>query len=63
MAAQLRACRRMPLSMDAELQELAAEFDLLGDWEERYRYIIELGRTLAPLTDAWGRRPFEISRR
>jgi cysteine desulfuration protein SufE len=42
----------MPLSIDAELQELAAEFDLLGDWEERYRYIIELGRTLAPLTDA-----------
>jgi len=41
----------MPTSIDAELQDLAAEFDLLGDWEERYRYIIELGRTLAPLSD------------
>ena len=35
-----------------DLQDLAAEFDLLGDWEERYRYVIELGRELAPLTEA-----------
>lgn len=33
------------------LCELADEFDLLGDWEERYRYVIELGKGLAPLTD------------
>ncbi|MFO1013633.1 MAG: SufE family protein [Caulobacteraceae bacterium] len=33
------------------LNELADEFDLLGDWEERYRYVIELGKDLAPLTD------------
>jgi cysteine desulfuration protein SufE len=36
----------------AAFDELASEFDLLGDWEERYRYVIDLGRTLAPLTDA-----------
>jgi len=42
----------MPNTIDAELQDLIAEFDLLGDWEERYRYIIELGRTLTPLEDA-----------
>ena len=35
-----------------ELEDLAAEFDLLGDWEERYRYVIDLGRTLAPLSEA-----------
>src|ERR1700733_10706958 len=35
-----------------ELEELNAEFELLGDWEERYRYVIDLGRTLAPLTPA-----------
>jgi cysteine desulfuration protein SufE len=35
-----------------ELEEIAAEFDLLGDWEERYRYVIDLGRTLAPLGEA-----------
>ena len=34
------------------LAELRDEFDLLGDWEERYRYVIEMGRDLAPLTDA-----------
>ena len=39
-------------AIDAELQDLAAEFELLGDWEERYRYVIDLGRDLAPLTDA-----------
>ncbi len=39
-------------SIDAALEDLAAEFDLLGDWEERYRYVIELGRELAPLDDA-----------
>ena len=39
-------------AIDAELQELADEFDLIGDWEERYRHIIDLGRTLGPLTDA-----------
>jgi cysteine desulfuration protein SufE len=42
----------MPNAIDAELQDLVAEFDFLGDWEERYRYIIELGRTLTPLSDA-----------
>ena len=35
-----------------DLEDLSQEFDLLGDWEERYRYVIDLGRELAPLTDA-----------
>ena len=34
------------------LAELRDEFDLLGDWEERYRYVIEMGKDLAPLSDA-----------
>ncbi len=38
--------------MPDALDELAEELDLLDDWEERYRYIIELGRGLQPLTDA-----------
>jgi cysteine desulfuration protein SufE len=38
--------------IDADLAELNDEFDVLGDWEERYRYVIELGKALAPLTDA-----------
>lgn len=38
--------------IDQALAELKDEFELLGDWEERYRYVIELGRELAPLSDA-----------
>lgn len=34
------------------LQELVDTFDLLGDWEERYRYLIELGRKLPPMPEA-----------
>src|SRR5215831_16452827 len=33
------------------LDDLVAEFDLLGDWEERYRYVIELGKDLDSLAD------------
>ena len=39
-------------AIQAELSELSAEFDILGDWEERYRYVIDLGRDLSPLSDA-----------
>lgn len=39
-------------SIDSALEELAGTFDLLGDWEERYRHVIDLGRDLAPLGDA-----------
>lgn len=38
-------------SIDATLDELAEEFDLLGDWEGRIEYVIELGKGLAPLPD------------
>jgi cysteine desulfuration protein SufE len=37
-------------SLVQDLDDLAAEFEFLGDWEERYRYVIELGRELAPLS-------------
>src|ERR1700712_1159692 len=39
-------------AIDTELAELATEFEVLGDWEERYRYVIDLGKDLSPLTDA-----------
>jgi cysteine desulfuration protein SufE len=41
-----------PTAIAEELEELVAEFDLLGDWEERYRYVIDLGRALEPISDA-----------
>ena len=40
-----------PSSIDTELDALIEEFELLGDWEERYRHVIDLGRGLAPLTE------------
>ncbi|MCH1542821.1 MAG: SufE family protein [Alphaproteobacteria bacterium] len=33
------------------LETLLDDFDLFDDWEERYRYIIELGNGLKPLSD------------
>ena len=38
--------------IETELEELTAAFDLLGDWEERYRHVIDLGRELAPLAES-----------
>ncbi|MFC4249941.1 MAG: SufE family protein [Sinimarinibacterium flocculans] len=35
-----------------ETQELIETFEFLGDWEERYRYLIDLGRKLEPLPEA-----------
>jgi cysteine desulfuration protein SufE len=34
------------------IDELAENFELLGDWEERYRYLIDLGRKLPPMPEA-----------
>ena len=33
------------------IDDIIANFELLDDWEDRYRYLIELGRTLEPLAD------------
>ena len=40
------------VSIDDTLAELVEEFDLLGDWEGRIEYVIDLGKGLAPLDDA-----------
>jgi cysteine desulfuration protein SufE len=40
----------MPASMAQELEDLASEFEMMDDWEDRYRYVIDLGRELAPLS-------------
>ncbi len=39
--------------MDITLERIMQNFDILADWEERYRYIIELGRKLPPLEDEY----------
>jgi cysteine desulfuration protein SufE len=35
----------------ATLADIRSDFAVLDDWEDRYRYVIELGRTLAPLPE------------
>ena len=34
------------------IDEIRDNFALLDEWDDRYRYVIELGRTLKPLPDA-----------
>lgn len=34
------------------IDDLLADFDVLDDWEDRYRHVIELGRELAPLPES-----------
>src|SRR5690606_12193553 len=50
-AAAYLAPMSQPPSIDAVLAELAEEFDLLGDWEGRIGYVIDLGRELPPLPE------------
>ncbi|WP_297801579.1 SufE family protein [uncultured Brevundimonas sp.] len=38
-------------SIQSVLDELIEEFDLLGDWEGRIEYVIDLGKDLAPLPE------------
>ncbi len=33
------------------IEQIYDDFALIDDWEERYRYVIELGRTLEPLPE------------
>ncbi|GAW35670.1 cysteine desulfuration protein SufE [Roseovarius sp. A-2] len=36
----------------AAFEEIVDDFDFLEDWEDRYRYVIERGKAMAPLDDA-----------
>jgi cysteine desulfuration protein SufE len=34
------------------IDDIIENFELLDEWDDRYRYVIELGRTLPPLAEA-----------
>jgi cysteine desulfuration protein SufE len=36
----------------ADIGEILDNFSVLDEWDDRYRYVIELGRELAPLAEA-----------
>lgn len=40
------------MNIDTNTEALIADFQLLDDWEDRYRYVIELGRALPPFPEA-----------
>lgn len=42
----------MSAIIQTSLDTIKSDFDLLDDWEERYRYIIDLGRSLEPMSQA-----------
>src|SRR6266403_1917787 len=44
-------CRRRMRAI-MTIDEIRDNFALLEDWDDRYRYVIELGRTLAAMPDA-----------
>jgi cysteine desulfuration protein SufE len=41
----------MSMAEMTTIDQIIADFELLDDWEDRYRYVIELGRKLPPLPD------------
>ena len=52
MAAKSYNARQSPRAESgplASIETIRADFAFLDDWEDRYRYVIELGRTLEPL--------------
>lgn len=38
--------------MATTVEDIVENFDLLDEWDDRYRYLIELGRELEPLPEA-----------
>jgi cysteine desulfuration protein SufE len=36
-----------------EFEEIAETFEFLDDWEDRYRHVIELGKAMEPLDEAF----------
>jgi cysteine desulfuration protein SufE len=35
-----------------DVADILDSFDLLGDWEQRYEYLVEIGERLPPMADA-----------
>ncbi len=44
----------------AAFEDIADTFAFLDDWEDRYRHVIELGRAMPPLDDAFKAPAFKV---
>jgi cysteine desulfuration protein SufE len=47
-------------SADRVQQEIAGEFAFLGDWTERYQYLIDLGKQLPPFPDEYRTEAYRV---
>jgi len=43
-----------------QIDELIENFELLDDWEDKYRYLIDLGSKLAPLEDIFKKDEWKV---
>ena len=41
----------MAITLDTTIEEVIENFEFLGDWEEKFTYLIELGKKLPVLSD------------
>ena len=41
----------MAITLDTTIEEVIENFEFLGDWEEKFTYLIELGKKLPALSD------------
>ncbi|HEY8585326.1 MAG TPA: SufE family protein [Rhodanobacter sp.] len=48
------------ISAQQAQQEIAEEFAFLGDWTERYQYLIDLGKQLPPFPEQCKREDFRV---
>jgi cysteine desulfuration protein SufE len=39
-------------AIKADIQTIIDDFDLLGDWDERYQYLVEIGEQMPPMPPA-----------
>jgi sulfur transfer protein SufE len=47
--------------MTTSLDDIVANFELLDEWDDRYRYLIELGKGLEPRTQQSGLRSWQAT--
>lgn len=46
-----QATSPLTMSIHTDIEDLVEEFDFLGDWEERYAYLIDMGKALDGLDE------------
>ena len=48
------------MTLDTTIEEVLEDFEYLDDWEERYQEIIDLGKKVPPLDDAYKTEAYKV---